>query len=372
MARKTHAAIYNGKIDMKTVLVTGGCGFIGANFIGLVSAETDWRIVNIDKLTYAGNPDNVGEIAAERYRFVHGDICDRALMARIFQEERPWGLVNFAAESHVDRSILDASPFLQTNIAGVHALLEVARSFPLARFLQVSTDEVYGDKQAKEASTEEAPLLPSSPYAASKAAADLLCGSYQRTYGVPIMITRSSNNYGPCQFPEKFIPLLIRNALQGLDLPVYGDGEQIRDWIYVEDNCRAILAVLEQECPPGIYNIGTGKERTNLEVVEAICAAIAAETGAAADQLKRCVRFVADRPGHDRRYAVESKKIRGIVDWRPSTSFEAGLKRTIRWYLDHGEWIRRVTSGEYRDYYNAVYDRLWGAAAKAQNHDREK
>lgn len=357
---------------MKTILVTGGCGFIGANFIRLLGGETDWRIVNVDKLTYAGNPDNVSEIPGERYRFVRGDICDRALMARILQEESPWGLVNFAAESHVDRSILDASPFLQTNIDGVHTLLETARSFPVGRFLQVSTDEVYGDKEAKEASTEEAPLLPSSPYAASKAAADLLCGSYQRTYGVPIMITRSSNNYGPCQFPEKFIPLLISNALQGLDLPVYGDGGQIRDWIYVEDNCRAILAILNQECPPGIYNIGTGKERTNLEVVEAVCSAIAAETGANVDQLKGRVRFVADRPGHDRRYAIESKKVHAVVGWHPSTPFEAGLQSTIRWYLDHGEWIRRVTSGEYRVYYNAVYDRVWGVADKVQSHDREK
>src|SRR6266545_3131431 len=345
---------------MKTILVTGGCGFIGSNFVRLVSANTDWRVINFDKLTYAGNLENVADLYHERIRFVQGDICDRTLVERILKEEKPWAVVNFAAESHVDRSILDASPFVQTNIGGVQSLLEAVRKYPVDRFLHISTDEVYGDKEGQEPSTEASSLSPSSPYAATKAAADLLCFSYRRTYGLPIIVTRSSNNYGPYQFPEKLIPLLIRNALQGMELPVYGDGKQIRDWLYVEDNCRAIVAVMETGRPGSIYNIGTAEERTNLEVVEAICVTIATETGIDPAKLKGCIRFVTDRPGHDRRYAIDTSKVRVETGWKPLEAFDVGLKRTIHWYLDHGDWISRVTSGEYREYCDSVYAQTWG------------
>ena len=345
---------------MKTVLVTGGCGFIGSNFVRLLSADTDWRVINFDKLTYAGNLENVADVYHERSRFVQGDICDRALVERILQEEKPWAVVNFAAESHVDRSILDASPFLQTNIGGVQSLLEAVRKYPVERFLHISTDEVYGDKEGKEPSTEESSLSPSSPYAATKAAADLLCLSYRRTYGLPIIVTRSSNNYGPYQFPEKLIPLLIRNGLNGLELPVYGDGKQIRDWLFVEDNCRAILGVLEKGKVGSIYNIGTSEERTNLDVVHGICDAIALRQGAESENLEARIRFVTDRPGHDRRYALDTTKVRAEIGWKPQAVFAIGLKQTVDWYLDHSGWISRVTSGEYRKYYDSVYSQAWG------------
>jgi dTDP-glucose 4,6-dehydratase len=345
---------------MKTVLVTGGCGFIGSNIIRLLSADTNWRVINFDKLTYAGNLENVADLYHERIRFVHGDICDQALVERILKEEEPWAVVNFAAESHVDRSILDASPFVQTNIGGVQSLLEAVRKYPVDRFLHISTDEVYGDKEGKEPSTEESSLSPSSPYAATKAAADLLCLSYRRTYGLPIIVTRSSNNYGPYQFPEKLIPLLIRNGLNDLELPVYGDGKQIRDWLFVEDNCRAILGVLEKGKVGSIYNVGTSEERTNLDVAHGICAAIALRQGAESEKLEARIRFVTDRPGHDRRYALNTTKIRTEIGWKPRAVFTTGLKQTVDWYLDHSEWISRVTSGEYRKYYDSVYSQAWG------------
>jgi dTDP-glucose 4,6-dehydratase len=357
---------------MKTVIVTGGCGFIGSNFIRLLTADRDWRVVNFDKLTYAGNLDNIADLSQERVRFVQGDICDLALVERILKEERPCAVVNFAAESHVDRSILDASPFLQTNIGGVQSLLEAVRTHPVERFLHISTDEVYGDKEGTEPSTETSQLSPSSPYAATKAAADLLCFSYRRTYGLPIIVTRSSNNYGPYQFPEKLIPLVIRNALHGMELPVYGDGKHIRDWLYVEDNCRAILAVLEKGHPGCIYNIGTGEERTNLNVVEAICATIAEETAIDLAKLKGQIRFVTDRPGHDRRYAIDAAKVRAEIGWNARTAFAAGLKRTIHWYLEHEDWIRRVSSGEYLKYYDSVYAQAWGVLGKAQRGGRRE
>lgn len=340
---------------MKTVLVTGGCGFIGSNFVRLICADPSWRVVNLDALTYAGNLENTANLPADQLRFVHGDICDRGLVEKILKEERPWAIVNFAAESHVDRSILDASPFLQTNIGGVQSLLEAARNHPVERFLHISTDEVYGDKEGKRASTEDFPLCPSSPYAATKAAADLLCFSYRRTYGLPIIVTRSSNNYGPYQFPEKLIPLLIRNGLNHLDFPIYGDGKQIRDWLYVEDNCRGILSVLEKGQMGSIYNIGAGEERTNLDVVEAICVAIADRLGIDVAALKKRIRHVTDRPGHDRRYAIDTSKVRAETGWQPSMDFAVGLKQTVDWYLDHTDWIAHVTSGEYRKYYDSVY-----------------
>jgi dTDP-glucose 4,6-dehydratase len=346
----------------RTVLVTGGCGFIGSNFVRLLDAETDWRIVNLDKLTYAGNLENVADIKGERSRFVQGDICERALVETILAEEKPWAVVNFAAESHVDRSILDASPFLQTNIGGVQSLLEAVRTHPVERFLHISTDEVYGDKEGKKPSSEESPLAPSSPYAATKAAADLLCFSYRRTYGLPVIVTRSSNNYGPYQFPEKLIPLLIRNGVNDLEFPVYGDGRQIRDWLYVEDNCRAILGVLEKGRIGSIYNIGTGEERTNLDVVHALCAVIAERRGADLNRLQERIRSVADRPGHDRRYAIDTSKIRAEIGWQPRMDFSAGLQKTADWYLDHADWIAHVTTGEYRKYYDSVYKDAWGKA----------
>ena len=345
---------------MKTVLVTGGCGFIGSNFVRLLHQRGEHRVINLDKLTYAGNLENLSEVEeGKRYRFVKGDIGEQALLDRLLNEEKPWAIVNFAAESHVDRSILDASPFLQTNIAGVQTLLEAIRKQPVERFLQISTDEVYGDKEGKEPSSEDSLLCPSSPYAATKAAADLLCLSYRRTYGTPVVITRSSNNYGPYQFPEKLIPLLICNALNELELSVYGDGRQIRDWLYVEDNCRAILAVLERGEIGSIYNIGTGEERNNMAVVHAVCAAIAERRGVELVKLQQHIRSVIDRPGHDRRYAINTSKIRAD-GWQPRVDFAVGLKRTVDWYIEHLDWISHVTSGEYRKYYDAVYRETWG------------
>ena len=348
---------------MRSALVTGGCGFIGSNFIRLLCAQPDWRVVNLDKLTYAGNLENLADVSTERLRLVRGDIRDRALVEKILQDEKPWAIVNFAAESHVDRSILDASPFVETNIGGVQALLDAVRAYPVERFLHISTDEVYGDKEGQGSFTESAPLVPSSPYAATKAAADLLCFSYRRTYGLPILVTRSSNNYGPYQFPEKLIPLLIRNGLNGMDFPVYGDGKQIRDWLHVEDNCRGILAVLENGRVGAIYNIGAGEERTNLEVVESICSAIAERREIELAQLKERIRFVNDRPGHDRRYAIDSTKLRAETGWQPRREFDQGLKQTVDWYLEHPDWIAHVTSGAYREYYDTVYARSWGQSA---------
>lgn len=341
------------------MLVTGGCGFIGSNFVHLLCADPNWRVINLDKLTYAGNLENLADVSNNRLRFVHGDIRDRACVEKILQEESPWAIVNFAAESHVDRSILDAAPFISTNIAGTHTLLEASRRYPVERFLQVSTDEVYGDREGKVLAKEDTALAPSSPYAATKAAADLLCFSYGRTYGIPVVVTRSSNNYGPYQFPEKLIPLLIRNGLNGMDLPVYGDGKQIRDWLYVEDNCRAILAVLEKGQVGSVYNIGTSEERTNLEVVQAICSAIAERKGHEFAKLKERIRFVTDRPGHDRRYAIETTRVRRELGWQPRMDFDLGLQQTVKWYLDHTDWISHVDSGEYRQYYDSVYSQGW-------------
>jgi len=348
---------------MKTVLVTGGCGFIGSHFIRLLSQDTSCRIVNLDKLTYAGNPENLADIEGKNYRFLRGDIADRGLIERILREEQPWAVVNFAAESHVDRSISDSSPCIQTNINGVQVLLESVRKNPVKRFLQISTDEVYGDKEGQEASSEESPLMPSSPYAASKAAADLLCLSYRRTYGLPILITRSANNYGPYQFPEKLLPLIMCNALKRLKLPVYGDGGQIRDWLYVEDNCRAILGVLNTAEPGSIYNIGTGEERTNLDLVRSVCEVLAEYLGVDRQTFEKDIEAVADRPGHDRRYALNTAKIRREMGWSTLTTFADGLRKTARWYDEHKEWVARATSGEYRNDYGSVYSRGWGSSA---------
>lgn len=345
---------------METILVTGGCGFIGSHFVRRVLRHPEWRVVNLDKLTYAGNVENLADVGENAgYHFVKGDIADQILVERLFREERPGAVVNFAAESHVDRSILDPSPFLQTNVIGVQILLEAALRHGIKRFLQISTDEVYGDAEGKGPFYEDSPLSPGSPYAASKAAADLLCLAYRRTYGLPVLIVRSSNNYGPFQFPEKLIPLIIRSALNGDDLPVYGDGLQQRDWLYVEDNAQAILRVLEKGNIGSIYNVGTGEERTNLETVRMLCRLLTQEAGLDPETLLGRIRFIKDRPGHDRRYALDSDRIRKELGWSPQVSFETGLRRTVRWYLDHADWVRRVISGEYRSYYEAVYLRGW-------------
>jgi dTDP-glucose 4,6-dehydratase len=345
---------------MKTVLVTGGCGFIGSQFVRLLLAKTGWRVLNLDKLTYAGNLENLrGLKEGACYRFIKEDIGNLEQVDKLFQEEQPSMVVNFAAESHVDRSIMDASPFLQTNVFGVHVLIEVSRRYGVEKFVQISTDEVYGDVQGKEPRSEESQLEPSSPYSASKAAADLLCLASRRTYGIPVVIVRSSNNYGPFQFPEKLIPLMIRNALIGEDLPVYGDGLQERDWVYVEDNVDAIFRVLQGGDVGAIYNVGNGEERTNLDVVRSICQIVSEEAGLDLQTLLGRIQLVTDRPGHDRRYALKAQKIIEGLGWHPGFSFEKGLRRTVRWYLDNQEWIERVTSGEYMTYYENVYLRAW-------------
>ena len=349
---------------MKTVLVTGGCGFIGSHFVRLLLAQECWRVVNLDKLTYAGSSERLAGISeGAGYRFVQGDVTDSEQVDELFHGERPWAVVNFAAETHVDRSILDASPFLTTNVVGARVLLEAARAHGLERFLQVSTDEVYGDADGKAPCHELSLLWPSSPYAASKAAADLLCMAYQRTHAVPILIARSSNNYGPFQFPEKLVPVTIRNAAAGKDIPVYGDGSQRRDWLYVEDNCEALLAILERGEVGSIYNVGAGEERTNLTVVAAICQALAAEIDQDVEALRAHIRFVADRPGHDRRYALDTSKVRRDLGWSPQVSFEEGLRRTVRWSVANAWWIEHVTSSaEFKGHEEAVYVRGWRAA----------
>jgi len=347
---------------MKTLLVTGGCGFIGSHFVRLVlSKRPSWRVVNLDKLTYAGHLEHLTDIEkGSSYRFVQGDISDRVLTSQLLQEEQPWAVVNFAAETHVDRSILDVSPFFKTNVLGIPVLLEGVRQFGIERFVQISTDEVYGDAEGKDSFGEESRITPSNPYAASKAASDLFCQAYRRTYGLPVVIVRSSNNYGPFQFPEKLIPLIIHNALTGKDLPLYGDGSQRRDWIYVEDNCEAILRVLEQGTIGSIYNIATTEERSNLEVVRTLCRLLAEEAGLNLQAVLGRIRMTEDRPGHDRRYAIKTQRILHELGWSPTVSFEEGLQRTVRWYMEHQDWVKRVTSGEYQRYFNAVYLNAWG------------
>ncbi len=341
---------------MTTVLVTGGCGFIGSHFIRLLHERTEWRIVNLDRVTYAGDPERLSDLReGERYRFVRGDIADRELVGALFREERPRVVVNFAAESHVDRSILDATPFLHANVLGVQVLLETARHYHVERFLQVSTDEVYGDREGHGRASEESSLRPGNPYAASKAAADLLCLAYHRTYGVPVLITRGSNTYGPWQFPEKLIPVLIRRALAGEPLPLYGDGLQRRDWLYVTDHSEAILQVLERGEVGAIYNIATGHERTNLDVALALRRLLA--EASEEEDIPR-IEHIPDRPGHDRRYAMETGMIRAL-GWSPRVTFEEGLAATVRWYRAHGDWVARRASGDYEEYYDAVYVRHW-------------
>jgi len=353
---------------MQNLLVTGGCGFIGSNFVRLCLERCpDVRLVNLDKLTYAGNLANLADIAADpRYRFVKGDIGDAALVERIFAEEAIDTVVHFAAESHVDRSIDGPAPFIHTNIVGTFTLLEAARKAWLAspqppapspRFLHVSTDEVYGSLGETGLFTETTPYDPRSPYSASKAASDHLVSAYHHTFGLPTLITNCSNNYGPYHFPEKLIPLIINNALNGRDLPVYGDGKNVRDWLYVVDHCAAILAVLDKGRVGETYNVGGNSEKQNIEVVETICDLLDAKVGLlSGDRPRRSlIRFVKDRPGHDRRYAIDATKIKQELGWEPTVTFERGIENTIDWYLANQEWVAGVLDGSYQEYYERMY-----------------
>lgn len=327
---------------MKNVLITGGAGFIGSNFVRhLLRAEPQAHVVNLDALTYAGSLENLKDLPApDRHTFVHGDIGDGKLVRELLEQHKIDTIVHFAAESHVDRSIADAAPFIQTNVAGTLCLLEAARARNI-RFQHVSTDEVYGTLAPQDpAFTESTPYAPNSPYAASKAASDHLVRAYAHTYRLPVTITNCSNNYGPYQFPEKLIPLIIANALGGKALPVYGDGKQIRDWLYVEDHCEALLCVLRSGQLGETYNIGGGNQPTNLELVEQICAIL--DEVHPGTSRKSLIKFVADRPGHDRRYAMNIAKIKRELGWHPKHDVRAGLRQTVHWYLDHAEWVAAV------------------------------
>jgi len=333
---------------MPTYVVTGGAGFIGSNFVRLaLECDAHLKIVTIDLLTYAGNLENLVGVPEERHAFVRADITDAGAMADAVPDGAD-ALVNFAAETHVDRSILGPEAFVRTNVVGTQVLLDVARAKGVKRFLQVSTDEVYGSLGPDDAAfTESHPLAPSSPYAASKAGADLLVLAAHHTYGQHALLTRCSNNYGPYQFPEKLIPLMLSNALEDRPLPVYGDGRQVRDWIYTDDHSRAILAVLKGGRPGAVYNIGARNERFNIDVVKAILREL--------DKPESLVRFVEDRPGHDRRYAIDPTRIETELGWRPEVAFEDGLARTIQWYREHEDWWRRVKDGSYREFYDTWY-----------------
>jgi dTDP-glucose 4,6-dehydratase len=330
------------------VLVTGGAGFIGSCFVRMMIGTESDTIINLDKLTYAGNLDNLESVAENpRYSFVRGDICDAHVVRSIFTEHKPDAVVHFAAESHVDRSILAPDAVFETNLRGTFTLLEAARTHGIRRFLHVSTDEVYGSVPAPLEADESFPLRASSPYSASKAGSDFLALSYFTTYKLPVVVTRASNNYGPYHFPEKLIPLMISNALAGKPLPVYGDGQQIRDWLYVEDHCRAILSVLRGGRDGEVYNIAGNASIPNIEVVKQILAA----TG----QPESLIQHVTDRPGHDRRYALTSEKLHRETGWSPQVTFSEGLDATVRWYRDHPRWVERVRSGEYQTYYKKNY-----------------
>jgi dTDP-glucose 4,6-dehydratase len=349
------------------ILITGGAGFIGSNFILHWMEREKTPLVNLDKLTYAGNLSNLDKVAADpRYTFVRADIADLAAVAECLRSHRPRALVNFAAESHVDRSILGPAEFIRTNVSGTFTLLEEARNYWLEldpearerfRFVHVSTDEVYGSLGAHDAAfTEQTAYAPNSPYSASKAASDHLVRAYHHTYGLPTLTTNCSNNYGPYQFPEKLIPLMILNARSGKSLPVYGDGQNVRDWIYVGDHCEAVRTVLAGGCPGETYNIGGWSEKTNLEIVETICGLL--DECCPNDPVvphRQLITFVKDRPGHDRRYAVDARKIERELKWHPHETFESGIRKTVFWYLEHDEWTRSVTSGSYRQWVAKQY-----------------
>jgi dTDP-glucose 4,6-dehydratase len=348
------------------ILVTGGAGFIGANFVLDWLAGTDEPVVNLDKLTYAGNMETLGPLKGDpRHIFVKGDIGDSTLVANLLATHKPRAIVHFAAESHVDRSISDPEEFIQTNIVGTFRLLEAARLFWAAlpaveknafRFLQVSTDEVYGSlKPADPAFSETNRYEPNSPYSASKAASDHLTRAYHHTYGLPVLTTNCSNNYGPYHFPEKLIPLMIVNALAGKPLPVYGDGQQVRDWLYVKDHCSGIRRVLEAGKPGETYNIGGNNEKPNIDIVHAVCALLDELRPRAGGSYREQVAFIKDRPGHDRRYAIDASKMTQELGWTPAETFETGIRKTVQWYLDNPEWVTHVQSGAYRDWVQAQY-----------------
>ncbi|MEH7414510.1 dTDP-glucose 4,6-dehydratase [Neobacillus drentensis] len=335
------------------LLVTGGAGFIGSNFVRyMVNKYPDYMIVNLDLLTYAGNLENLKDIEnASNYKFVRGDIADRDFIQGLFQEEKFDYVINFAAESHVDRSITDPGIFVQTNIQGTLALLDAAKTFGVTKYLQVSTDEVYGTLGETGYFTEETPLAANSPYSASKAGADLLVRAYHETFGLPVNITRCSNNYGPYHFPEKLIPLMIINALHDKELPIYGDGLNIRDWLHVEDHCQAIDLVLHKGRNGEVYNVGGNNERTNIEIVKTILKHL--------NKPESLMKFVTDRPGHDRRYAIDAAKLRTELGWSPKYNFDTGIEQTINWYLNNQEWWENIISGDYQDYVKKQYgDRL--------------
>lgn len=357
-----------------TILVTGGAGFIGGNFVLDWLAQSDEPIINLDKLTYAGNRQTLASLRDDpRHVFVQGDIADRACIDRLLAEHSPRAVVNFAAESHVDRSIDGPAPFIQTNIVGVFTLLEAVRAFygtlsdsprEQFRFLHVSTDEVYGSLAPSDAPFAEShPYQPNSPYSASKAASDHLIRAWHHTYDLPVLTTNCSNNYGPYHFPEKLIPLTILNALAGKDLPVYGDGQQVRDWLYVKDHCHALRRVLQDGRVGQTYNVGGNSERTNLQVVHAICALLDdMHPRADSQSYARQITHVQDRPGHDRRYAIDATKIARELGWSPAETFDSGLRQTVRWYLDHADWVQGVVSGDYRQWVARQYGSAGDAA----------
>jgi dTDP-glucose 4,6-dehydratase len=341
---------------VREFFITGGAGFIGSAFVRLILAEIpDCKITNFDALTYAGNPDNLELLDDERHRFVRGDIADSEAVLRALDENYD-AIINFAAESHVDRSIASAGEFLRTNIIGTQVLLDAARARGVKRFVQISTDEVMGSLPENEAAffTEASPFAPNSPYAASKAAAEHLVRAAHHTFGLPTVITRCGNNYGPRQFPEKLLPLAISNALSDEQIPVYGDGRNVRDWIYVEDHCRAILRVMEDGRPGTVYNIGARNERHNIEVIESLLETVG--------KPRSLIRFVKDRPGHDRRYAIDPSLIESELGWRPRETWETGLQKTIEWYRQNSRWLERTRSGAYQDYYRQQYGAEVGAS----------
>jgi dTDP-glucose 4,6-dehydratase len=353
----------------KTVLVTGGCGFIGANFVRLLlETRQDWRVVNLDKLTYAGNLRNLEDVSEHpKYRFVRGDICDQTLLDSLFQQEQIDTVVHFAAESHVDRSITGPAEFIRTNITGTFTLLEAAKKQWLdkgqghkkeqCRFLHVSMDEVYGSLGTTGFFTEHTPYDPRSPYSASKASSDHLVRAYFHTYGLPVLLTNCSNNYGPYQFPEKLIPLMLNNGRQGKELPVYGDGGNVRDWLYVQDHCEAIVRVVEQGRSGEAYNIGGHNEKNNLQVVELLCDMLDEKLGQLPSGKARrsLITFVQDRLGHDRRYAIAADKIDNELGWKPKYTFEQGIEKTVTWYLENQAWMDSVIDGSYLKYYAKMY-----------------
>jgi dTDP-glucose 4,6-dehydratase len=335
------------------LLITGGAGFIGSNFVRfMVNKYPQYQIVNLDLLTYAGNLENLKDIEDKpNYKFVKGDIADRSFVNNLFEQEKFDYVINFAAESHVDRSITNPEIFVQTNIQGTLALLDAAKEIGVKKYLQVSTDEVYGTLGETGYFSETTPLAPNSPYSASKAGADFLVRAYHETYGLPVNITRCSNNYGPYHFPEKLIPLMIINALHDKELPVYGDGLNVRDWLHVEDHCQAIDLVLHNGRDGEVYNVGGNNERTNIHIVKTILEQLG--------KPESLIKYVKDRPGHDRRYAIDATKLRTELGWKPKYTFETGIKQTIDWYLNNQEWWQKIISGEYQDYFKSQYgDRL--------------